>query len=280
MTNIAADDCVVKLRESLGAISDDLYWQDKDGNRYVDKDSVGVLVSTITDMIRSKFQGMPLPRVDRTEDDMSYSFDNLSINATLPDKIDFHLESYASVDTTQMGIPGQSYLQTEIYLTSTVKGITVEFPNINFTYKSANFSEAGVMTVSIPEPGADLTLEFVMRPLRNPEISALKSQDKEAEGFQTAVGGGAMRYEFVKVSSHFTIHDMNITYDKATLSHPALVPLITRWWKSTIIDRFETEIEESLNSGLEALGQQVVGIMNQAQNPLSISSLGSMFSAL
>lgn len=64
---------------------------------------------------------------------MAYSLDNLVISATLPDKIDFHLESYASLDTSTLAVPGKSSLQTEIYLTATVRGITARAPNVSIS---------------------------------------------------------------------------------------------------------------------------------------------------
>jgi len=292
LNNIANDEYVLKLRESLGAISDDLYWQDKEGKRYIDGDAAGVLLSSVSDVIRNKFGHLPLPRIQRVEDDMAYTLDNLIISATLPDQIDFHLESYASVNTSQMGIPGQSSLQTEIYLTAAIRGITAVAPNIRFTYQGTALSESGIMSVRIPEPGADLTLEFVMRPISGSEISAIKAPtkietttDTSKKGFATAVGGGMMRYEFVKVVSHFDIPDLDIDYDTKTLSHSFLVPLITSLFKARIVDRFEDEVEQALNKGLETLGQNLVSILNKAENPLSISSVGSsvgssMFTAI
>lgn len=65
------------------------------------------------------------------EEDVAYSLDNLVISATLPDKIDFHLESYASLDTSTLGDPSKSSLQSEIYLTATVRGITAHAPNVS-----------------------------------------------------------------------------------------------------------------------------------------------------
>lgn len=81
---------------------------------------------------------LALPRVVRQEEDMAYTLDNLVISATLPDKIDFHLESYASLDTTALAAPDKSSLQTEIYLTATVRGITARAPNVRFFFRVTN----------------------------------------------------------------------------------------------------------------------------------------------
>jgi len=266
VTNMANDELVMRLRESLSAVSDDLFWQDMDGNRYFDADAAGVLASSISEVIRNQFKSIALPRVERREADMAFTLDDLVISATLPDKIDFHLESYASFDTSLLGISGQSSLQTEIYLTATIKGITAHANNIAFTYIGTRLSEAGLMSVRIPEPGADLAIDFVMRP----SSSAISA---------TSAPIPTMRYEFVKVKSHFAIPDMDIAFDTKTLSHSFLVPLVTSLFKTRIINRFQSGVEESMDSGLYNLGQQVTKILNQAQNPLSISSFGSVMTA-
>lgn len=102
--------------------------------RYFDAEAAGVLAASITDVIRNQFKYLALPKVEKFEDDLHYSFDNLVISATMPDKIDFHLESFASLDTSQFAIPGHHALQSEIYLTATLRGITVEAPNVWFFF--------------------------------------------------------------------------------------------------------------------------------------------------
>lgn len=143
------------------------------------------------------------------------------------------------------------------------------------------------MSVSIPDPGAGLSIDFVMRPVTNPSLSAVTTPvststtlGADKGGFIGAVGGGFMRYEFVRIKSHFAIPDMEIEFDKKSLSHRVLVPLITALFKSSIIDKFESGVEESLDDGLIALGQQVTSILNQAPNPLSLTSFGSMLTVV
>jgi len=288
LNNIANDEMVLRLRESLATLSDDLFWQDQEGNRYFDAEAGGVLASSVSDVIRNQFQYLALPKVIRQEEDMAFTLDNLVISATLPDKIDFHLESYASLDTSALAVPGKSSVQTEIYLTATVRGITATAPNIVFTYEGTTISEAGVMSVTIPDPGADLAIDFVMRPSTSSAISSASAPTSwstttgsEKAGFTGTVGGGGLlRYEFVKIKSHFAIPDMVIDFDTQTLSHRFLVPLITSMFKARIIDRFESGVEEALDQGLVSLGQSVTNILNQAPNPLSISGFGSMMTAV
>lgn len=87
MDNIANDQFIARLRESLATLSDDLFWQDQDGNRYLphpspiglprpsplslplphpalklivtryfDAEAGGTLASSVSDVIRNQFQ--------------------------------------------------------------------------------------------------------------------------------------------------------------------------------------------------------------------------------
>jgi len=287
VTNMANDKLVERLRESLATLQDDLFWKDQDGNRYFDADAAGVLTQSVTDVIKNQFKYLALPKVTKIEDDTRFSLDNLVISATLPDKIDFHLESLMSLNTANISVPGRPAMQSEIYLTVTVRGITVKAPQIHFTYDSSTLSDSGIMSVSIPPPGANMAIDFVLRPMSHPALSAANvptsatvTAGTNKEGFIGSVGGGFMRYEFVRIKSHFAISDMDIQFDTDTLSHNILIPFMTSLFKSSIIDRFESGIEESLDNGLVQLGHTITGILNQAPNPLSISSFTSMVSAV
>jgi hypothetical protein len=283
--NIGNDKLVSRLRESLATLKDDLFWEDQSGNKYFDSQAAGILASSISDVIKNQFKYLALPDIFRSESDMDYSLSNLVITATLPDKINFHLESFGSLDTSAIAVPGQSAIHTEIYLTASVRGITARAPNVSFTYNGTNLSESGIMTITIPEPGAALALDFVLRPLKSSqaEISAATAPTGlsttlgiDSGGFIGSVGGGLMKYEFIRIKSHFSVPDLVIDYDTKTLSHRFLVPIITTLFKNRIMDRFESSIEEALDQGLVTLGQQVTKILNQAPNPLSLSSLGSL----
>jgi hypothetical protein len=283
LANIGNDKLVARLQESLAVLKDDLFWEDQMGNRYFDADAAGVLVSSIGETIKTQFKYLALPDIARAEEDMEYSLSNLVITATLPDRIDFHLESFGSLDTAAISLPGQSSIHTEIYLTATIRGITARAENVAFSYRGTTLSESGIMNMEIPGPGADLAIDFVMRPFSRASISSVTAPTRfatttglDSGGYVGRVGGGVMKYEFVRIKSHFDVPDLNLDYDKRTLSHRFLVPLITTLFKNRILDRFESGIEESLDQGLMTLGQKVTDILNQASNPLSLPSFGSV----
>jgi hypothetical protein len=56
ITNIANDQYVTRLRESLAALSDDLFWQDQDGNRYFDAEAAGILAQSVADVMKDQFK--------------------------------------------------------------------------------------------------------------------------------------------------------------------------------------------------------------------------------
>jgi len=277
LDNISNDKYILRLQESLSTLSDDLVWQDSDGKRYLDQESVNHLSNSITGVLREQFKYLALPRIHRTDKGTDYVLDNLVIKATLPDKIKFHQEAFAVLDTTNT--VGSS-VDSEIFLTASMKGITLEAPEIHFQY-NGKITESGIMSVRIAPPGARLSIDFVMKP-----ISKATDPKPLGEGhFSTlstlgglggmgATAGKKLRYQFVRIKTHFTISNMDISYDKSTLSHKFLVPLATSLFKASIIDRIESGIEAALDKGLVNLGEQVIAKLNQLPNPLSLSSLG------
>jgi len=256
--NIVNDQYLVRLQESLSVLSDDLVWQDKDGNRYLDTEAVSQMASSVSDVLRDQFKFLALPRVHiRDRDGTEYILDNVVLKSTLPDRIDFHQETFASLDTGGAG----TTLESEIYITAAMQGIIIEAPEIQFQYKGT-ISDSGLMSVKIPYPGARLLIDFVMKPASRSE--------------PTPVGQGLanyMKYQFVRTKCHFSIWDMDIKFDKSTISHDILLPLGVGVWKANIIDRFESGIEAALNKALTKLGEQITEKLNSNPNPLSLSNL-------
>lgn len=229
------------------------------------------LVGWLVDVDVDLFRYLALPKISRTDKGTSYTVEDVVITGHLPEKINFHLESDAALDIDNIGSPAGG-LKTRIYLTATIRGIKIKAKDIRFSYKSRTLSEAGIMK-KVKIPHADLTIDFVMQP-----TGMGTSLGKEIkEGFVTAGGasGETSRYEFVRTKSHFNISELMIKYKKATLSHKFLVPMVTNLFKGTITDRFEIGIEQALDKSLQTLGQNVTRMLNQAPNPLSISTITS-----
>eukprot|EP01126_Amoeba_proteus_P050416 TRINITY_DN5950_c0_g2_i1.p1 TRINITY_DN5950_c0_g2~~TRINITY_DN5950_c0_g2_i1.p1 ORF type:complete len:343 (+),score=82.06 TRINITY_DN5950_c0_g2_i1:1197-2225(+) len=277
ITNITNDEYVARLKESLSMLTTDLFWNDQDGNSYFDTEAAGILVSAIGGVIRNQFKYLALPKVIHRDSSTAYTLDNLVITATLPNKVDFHLETNLSLDLAAIPVPDRRSIKAEIYMTADIKGIMAQALNTVFTYegKSRPFSfclyfpigttisDSGVMDVTIGN--ANLSLDFVMRP----GAKSILGETRQGG----AVPMSSMRYEFLRMKTRFRIKDMDIKFHTETLSHSLLVPMLTSLFKGSIRDRVESGIEEAMDEGLVSLGKQVVDILNQAPRPLSIPSL-------
>jgi len=267
ISNITNDKYVNRLQDSLSALSDDLVWKDKDGKRYMDRDATSQLASTISAVLKDQFKYFVLPKVEKSDKKQgSFSLDNIVLKATLPDLIKFHLETFAQINTAD---PLGKKLDSELYMSASMKGITMVAPEIHFEYHG-KISDSGIMSVTLPPPGANLTIDFIMRPTYNTKAPLRGGNGKEMlAGF-----GSNLSYEFVKTKSHFAISDLQIDYDKSTLSHSILTPMGTKHYKAQIIDRIETGVTQALDKQLNSLGEKVISMLNHLPNPLSISSLG------
>eukprot|EP01126_Amoeba_proteus_P050410 TRINITY_DN5950_c0_g1_i11.p1 TRINITY_DN5950_c0_g1~~TRINITY_DN5950_c0_g1_i11.p1 ORF type:complete len:430 (-),score=106.37 TRINITY_DN5950_c0_g1_i11:83-1372(-) len=257
ITNITNDEYVARLKESLSMLTTDLFWNDQDGNSYFDTEAAGILVSAIGGVIRNQFTYLALPKVVHRDSSTAYTLDNLVITATLPDKIDFHLETDLSLDLAAIPVPDRKAIKTEIFMTADIKGIRAQALNTVFTYEGTTISESGVMDATIGN--SNLSLDFVMRPGTGAVVGSIPTS--------------SVRYEFLRIKARFRIKDMDIKFHTDTLSHPLLVPMLTSLFKGSIRDRVESGIEEAMDEGLVSLGKQVVDILNQAPRPLSIPSL-------
>jgi len=182
-------------------------------------------------------------------------------------------------------MPGKPNTATEIYLTATVKGITFETNDVNFKY-IGTIEDSGIVSISLPEPGADLTLDFVMRPVEESRRvggtgtvgmgGVGSSIGDKGISMQGVIGEQQHGYTFVKVKATFNVPTLDVTYRKETLQHSILLPFFTRFFKSSLVDRFETMIQDFLDQGLTDLGEKVTKILNQAPNPLSLGSFQGM----
>jgi len=278
--NITNDKLVKELREKVGSISDELVWQDKDGNSHIDTSAAKSLAATITEAMQKEFKLLALPGIRYKDGDTTLILEDIIVSATLPDNISFHLESYANFDIKSFNFskPGKPDMGTEIYLTTTIKGITFDMHEASFKYEGTLISDAGKVSISVPKPGADLTVDFVLRPYQatdNHESANIGGTEEKAALQDKKTG----RYSLVKVKTSLYINDLDVKFQEQGMNHPYLLPTLTSFFKVSIINEFEGIIEKLLNNGLKGLGESVVGILNQAANPLSLSSLGDKVTA-
>jgi len=66
----------------------------------------------------------------------------------------------------------------------------------------------------------------------------------------------------------FTISEMDIEFDKETLKHDVLVPMVTKLFKSQIKKKIEEEVERNLKAFIDQLGGLMSKAIAQVNRPL------------
>jgi len=253
------DEYVKDLQERLSIVSDDLYWVDSEGGRHLNVEATEDITTAVGDLIRRELRSMHLIDVDgMTEDGVHYHLSNLAICAELPDKVRLHMESDAVLDTS-VDIQKDRRFKSEIVLTASVRGVRMEGKGIKFLYESSSLTECGLMDVVIP--AANLCVDFLYSPYAPSDKS----------GFVKEVGGQNW-FQFLRVRTHFSVSDLQITFDKSSLKHPVLVPILTTVFKPYLIGRFETGIQDSMNESLRDVGERISSIMQQSPFDLSVNT--------
>jgi len=61
---------------------------------------------------------------------------------------------------------------------------------------------------------------------------------------------------------------MDIEFDKSSLTHPHMVPMLSKLWKMQIRREIEREVEISLNAFMEKLGDRLMDSFKGINRPL------------
>jgi hypothetical protein len=261
------DEYVSQLRESLSVMADDLYWTDDAGVRHYDTQAITEIAAAVGDILREQLKDLPLPDISGRDGKRSYSFKELHLHANLPEKFKFNIETVLDMTkkphkpySERMKKPHKGAFSTELYLTTSMKGISARAKNIDFAFEHPKFKEDGIMDVEIP--AANLAIDFIFSPnvdTRHPYTDTTMS-----------TGEKTSRYHFLRSRCYFTVSDIIISYHKNTLDHRFLVPFVTRLFKSYIIRNFEAGVERILNERLAMLGERLEKILEHNPKPLSL----------
>jgi len=241
--NMSNDKYVKELQERLSILSDDLYWIDNDGNKRFNTDAAQELAASVTGILRDQLKHVSLPDFEGSHKSTRFSISDLTISAKMPTEMHFHLES----DIT---LSEKKNMESELSLVASIKKIKIRADAVKFSYDSSMFSEKGVMDVRIPS--AELSVEFVYSPTSSSE-----------KGFEKKIKRQHRKYQFLRVTSHFDISSLEITFDKSSLKHRILSPALTTIFKHSLTQRFESGLQDSLNQGLEATGEKISEFLEQ-----------------
>jgi len=248
--NMSNDEYIRDLQERLSTVANDFYWTDSEGKRQLDVDAAGDVTAAVGEAIRQQLSHLSLGVVSGESRGAHYTLNDLTIDAQIPEKITFHLESDA-VFNTGRSTSGKRF-QNQINLSASLRGIQICAKDLVFAYNSPTIIESGVMDVCIPS--ADLTIDFVYS---TPELSTRQSKF----------------YQFMKAQTRLDIHDLQVNFHTDTLRHPILSPMLTSLWKGYLIRKFERGVQRALNGSLNGAGAKISELLSQSPYSLSVDTL-------
>jgi len=244
MDNIKNDEYVKLLREQAGIVSADLSYVDMEGKTVVDMDMLSKLQSVLLPVLAETLKYIPLPRIESRDSKREFWLDNIILCGydIIPENIHFHLES-----DSDLSLKDLEAKRSHTHLVVTLDKFRTELKNMNFWYKKKTFPEltdSGVVTFRIGGAGARLKMVFTVDQRPGDKLPRL------TEGY-----------------ADFHIHHMDINFDKATLTHDVLLPMMTNMWKLQIQTQIEREVEKNLTSVVQKLSEQMTSTLGEVNRP-------------
>jgi hypothetical protein len=234
VNNIQNDQIISSLRERAGILVDDFTYRDFQGNLQLDTQMLGNIRKVIVPVLADALKYIPIPRLEDKNEKREYAVDNIVLCGydIIPENIFVHLESDSWVNVKE--------LETEVSHTSLVvslRNFRTEIKDIKFRYKRLQFpqmEESGVVSFRIGGKGANLTMGFRI--------------DQRPSDVLPKFTGGQV---------NFSISDMDIQFDRTTLTHDILVPMITSLWKRNLIHAIERAVEKNLGGIVNDIGKKL-----------------------
>jgi hypothetical protein len=242
--NIKNDEYVKLLSEQAGIISSDLSYVDTEGKVMVDTDMLSKLQFVLLPTLAETLKYIPMPRIESCNSDQEFWLDNIVLCGydIIPENIHFHLESDSTFSFKDIKTKG-SYS----HLVITLDKFRTELKNMSFFYKKKTFPalmDSGNVTFRIGGDGARLKLVFTVIQQSGDKFPRL------AEGY-----------------ADFHIRQMDIDFDKSTLTHDVLLPMMTNMWKLQIQTQIEKAVEKNLTSVVQKMSEQLTQSLSEVNRP-------------
>jgi len=133
------------------------------------------------------------------------------------------------------------------HLVITLDKFRTELKNMTFFYKKKTFpvlTDSGIVTFRIGGDGARLKLVFTVDQNKDDKLPHL------TQGY-----------------ADFHIRQMDIDFDKSTLTHDVLLPMMSNMWKLQIQTQIEKAVEKSLTNVVQNLSDQLAQTMSEVNRP-------------
>jgi hypothetical protein len=244
--NIRNDEFIEVVRHHAGLVVNDLSHVDSAGDVVANLDMLGKLRDVLLPILAESLKYIPIPRIESSDNNRDYWVDNIVLCGydVIPDRIRVQFESDSDLSLRDIEM---KYAHTRLIIT--LSQIRTELKDLDFFYKKKTFpeiSESGRFSLYLGGPrGATLKLFFEV------DQSSSDVLPKFTNGFAT-----------------FDIEKFDISFDKSSINHDVLFPVVTQLFKAQIQQQIEHEVENSLNSLIGGLGEQLSQALSLVNRPL------------
>jgi len=243
--NIMHDEFVNLLYHQAGIVKSDLSYVDTEGNVQVDTNMLSKLQSVLLPILADTLKYIPLPRIENSNSNRDFWLDNIVLCGfdIIPENIRIHLESDTdiSVKDIRQGTRTRFVIRLD--------NLRTELKNMKFYYNKKTFpqlEDSGIVHFRIGGKGARLYIAFTI------VQKASDSHPRLTEGY-----------------ADFHIrNNMDIEFDKSTIKHDVLLPMLTAWFKLQIRKEIEKEVEKNLTNVVQQLGDRLTQALSELNRPL------------
>jgi hypothetical protein len=244
MDNIKNDEYVKLLRDQAGIISSDISYKNMEGKTVLDTDILSKLQGVLLPVLAESFKYIPMPRIESRDSKREFWLDNITLCGydVIPENIHFHLESDADLSLKDLEAK-----KSHTHLVITLDKFRTELKNMNFWFKKKTFpalTDSGVVSFRIGGDGARLKLVFTV------EQNTADKLPRLTEGY-----------------ADFHIRQLDINFDKSTLTHEVLLPMMTNMWKLQLQTQVEKAVEKNLSTVVQKLSDQLTSTLGEVNRP-------------
>jgi len=243
LDNIKNDEFMQILRKNAEVVQSDLSFVDTQGLLQVDTDMLSKLQSSFLPVLVDTLKYIPVPKIHSNDEEREFWLDNLVLCSydIMPENLRFYFETSSNISMRDLEVHSHTYLVIEL------NKLLTELKDIEFFYCKKSFpgfEDQGKVTFRIGGQGAKLTFTFAID--QNPEDAVPRIR----KGF-----------------ANFDISDLSIDFDKSTLRHPTMVPMLTQMFKIQIRHEIERRVEENLTGFLQKLGDMMTRTLTEVNRP-------------
>jgi hypothetical protein len=245
LENIKNDEFVKILRQQAGILTADLSYMDIEGKTHVDTEMLSKLQSVILPVLAESLKYIPIPRIESKDYNREYWVDNIVLCGydILPENIRFHLES-----DSELSIRDIETKQMHTRLVIKLDRLRTELKDMNFYYKKKTFptlEDLGRLTIRLTGEGANLKFTF------NVVQDERSKTPRLTEGFVS-----------------FNIVHMDIEFDKSTIKHDLLLPMMSGLFKQQIVQEIESAVEKNMTGMVQDIAQRLSETLTEVNRPL------------